>query len=109
LKLNSEVKVKQQDGKKATAETFNLLPKVEIDHNLLDSYVIDGKTGSIIGRPCITVVTDVFSRAILLMYISSEEPSSSRVKSFFNELDENDIGQSKDENSEVSFAEDKDY
>lgn len=51
------------------------LERVEIDHSKLDIFVVDGATGLPLGRPWITVVIDVFTRAILGFSLSFDPPS----------------------------------
>lgn len=51
------------------------LQRVEIDHSKLDIFVVDGITGLPLGRPWITVVIDVFTRAILSFSLSFDPPS----------------------------------
>lgn len=47
---------------------------VQIDHTLLDLYLID-ETGNPLGRPYITVAIDVYSRAVLGYYLSLDTPN----------------------------------
>lgn len=55
------------------------LQRVEIDHTQLDLIVVDGETGLPLGRPWVTMVIDVFSRAILGFSISFDPPSQMTV------------------------------
>lgn len=55
------------------------LERVEIDHSQLDIMVVDGETGLPLGRPWLTMVIDVFSRAILGFSISFDPPSQMTV------------------------------
>lgn len=51
------------------------LERVEIDHTLLDLFVIDDRTGLPLGRPWLTVCIDDYSRCVLGLYIGFEPPS----------------------------------
>jgi putative transposase len=51
------------------------LERVEVDHTQLNLQVLDDKTGLLIGRPWLTVATDVYSRAIVGFHLSFEPPS----------------------------------
>ncbi len=55
------------------------LQRVEIDHTQLDLIVVDGETGLPLGRPWLTLIIDVFSRAILGFSISFDPPSQMTV------------------------------
>lgn len=56
-----------------------ILERVEIDHTLLDVWVLDPRSGVPLGRPWITVVMDRLSGYILGLYISFYGPSSGTV------------------------------
>lgn len=60
-------------------QSTRILERVEIDHTLLDIWVLDPRTGIPLGRPWITVVIDRFSGYILGIYISFYGPSSGTV------------------------------
>ena len=51
------------------------LERVEIDHTLLDLFVIDDRTGLPLGRPWLTVSIDDYSRCVLGVYVGFEPPS----------------------------------
>ena len=51
------------------------LERVEIDHTLLDLFVIDDRTGLPLGRPWLTVCIDDYSRCVLGVYVGFEPPS----------------------------------
>jgi len=55
------------------------LERVEMDHTLLDLYVIDDRRGIPLGRPTLTLVIDSFSKYILSVFISFEGESLGRV------------------------------
>lgn len=55
------------------------LERVEIDHTKLDLQVVDEILGIVIGRPWLTLVIDVFSRAILGFHLSFDPPSQMTV------------------------------
>ncbi|TLU71887.1 Mu transposase C-terminal domain-containing protein [Lichenicoccus roseus] len=48
--------------------------RVEIDHHLLDVLVTHPKTGTVLGRPWLTVAIDKFSRMIVGLHVGFEEP-----------------------------------
>ncbi|MBL0121599.1 MAG: DDE-type integrase/transposase/recombinase [Betaproteobacteria bacterium] len=56
-------------------KTSRILERVEIDHTLLDLFVVDSRSGIILGRPWLTIVIDAHSRAILSFYLSFGPPS----------------------------------
>lgn len=49
--------------------------RVEIDHTPLDVLVTHPKTGTVLGRPWLTVAIDKFSRMIIGLHLGFEEPS----------------------------------
>lgn len=51
------------------------LQRVEVDHTQMDIMVVDSASGMVLGRPYLTVVIDVYSRAILGFYLSFDPPS----------------------------------
>ena len=51
------------------------LERAEIDHTLLDLFVIDDRTGLPLGRPWLTVCVDDYSRCVLGVYVGFEPPS----------------------------------
>lgn len=53
---------------------------VEIDHTLLNLYVIDDITYCPLGRPTLTVIRDRYSRVILGFYLSFDGPGLSNVQ-----------------------------
>ena len=55
--------------------TQRALETAEIDHTLLDLFVIDDKNGLPLGRPWITVCIDTHTRCVLGIYIGFEPPS----------------------------------
>lgn len=62
-------------GKTATRP----LERVEMDHTVLDIYVIDDRTGCVLGRPVITLLVDTYSKYILSIYVSFENETLGRV------------------------------
>lgn len=52
------------------------LEQVQIDHTRLDLIVVDSVSNTEIGRPWLTLVIDVYSRAILAFHLSLEAPNS---------------------------------
>lgn len=55
------------------------LQVVEIDHTELSIYVIDSRTGVVLGKPIITVIIDSFTSYILSLVISFEGTTVARV------------------------------
>ena len=55
------------------------LERVEMDHTLLDLYVIDDKRGIPLGRPTVTILIDSFSGYILSIYASFESETLGRM------------------------------
>jgi putative transposase len=55
--------------------TVRPLQSAEIDHNRLDIFVIDSKSGMPLGRPWVTACIDDFTRCILGIYIGFQPPS----------------------------------
>ena len=51
------------------------LERAEIDHTLLDLFVIDDRNGLPLGRPWLTVCIDDYSRCALGVYVGFEPPS----------------------------------
>lgn len=56
-------------------KTTRILERVEIDHTILDLFVIDAERKVILGRPTLTVVIDAHTRAVLSFYVSFGPPS----------------------------------
>jgi len=59
--------------------TSRPLERVEMDHTVLDLYVIDDVRGIPLGRPVITILIDAFSQYILALYVGFEGESLGRV------------------------------
>lgn len=55
------------------------LQRVEMDHTVLDLYVLDDTRGIPLGRPTITILVDSYSGYILSLYISFEGGSIGRM------------------------------
>jgi putative transposase len=66
-------------------QSTRILECVEIDHTLLDIWVLDPRTGIPLGRPWITLVIDRFSGYLLGLYISFYGPSVATVASAIKE------------------------
>jgi len=49
---------------------------VEIDHTMLDTWVIDLPSGIVLGRPYLTVAIDRYSRMIVGIYVGLEPPGA---------------------------------
>lgn len=52
------------------------LDMFQLDHTILDVFVVSEEDRTTIGRPCITVAIDVFSRMVAGFYISMDPPGS---------------------------------
>ncbi len=48
---------------------------VHIDHTCLDVELVDSRTGKPLGKPWATFLTDAFSRRLLAVYLTFDEPS----------------------------------
>lgn len=57
----------------------NILDRWEIDHTPLDVMVVDPVTGSVIGRPFLTVVLDRYSRMVMAYWIHFSAPNTESV------------------------------
>ena len=55
------------------------LERVEMDHTILDLYVIDDRSGIPLGRPTITILIDAYSSYILALYVSFEGETLGRL------------------------------
>lgn len=55
------------------------LERVEIDHFLADVHLLCGRTGERLGRPWLTLIVDVYSRAILGYHLTYLPPSAESV------------------------------
>lgn len=62
-------------------QSTRILERAEVDHTLLDIWVLDPRSGVPLGRPWITVVMDRMSGYPLGVYISFYGPSSATVSS----------------------------
>lgn len=60
-------------------QSTRTLERAEIDHTMLDIWVLDPRTGVPLGRPWISVVIDRMSGYILGIYVSFYGPSSATV------------------------------
>ena len=64
-------------------QSTRIMERVEVDHTLLDVWVLDPKTGIPLGRPWITVLIDRYSGYIVGIYISFYGPSAATVAAAF--------------------------
>lgn len=62
-------------GKDVAPTTSRILERVEADHTPLDINVLSDETGTLLGRPTLTVLIDHYSRMVTGYQISFEEPS----------------------------------
>ncbi len=83
--VDERVRVKRIQGPRTAEEKYDPVPGtmheevaplhwVEIDHTIADIMLVDDETGEVIGRPWVTVVLDVYSRAILGFFASFQAP-----------------------------------
>jgi putative transposase len=87
--LDPALKVREREGAKAARDRFGavnrgLRPKkplelFQIDHTLVDVVLVDEMERRPIGRPWLTLVIDVATRAIAGFYLSLDAPSSTSV------------------------------
>jgi putative transposase len=62
-------------------QSTRVMERVEIDHTLLDVWVIDPRSGIPLGRPWVTVLIDRYSKYIVGIHVSFYGPSTSSVAS----------------------------
>ena len=60
-------------------QSTRVMERVEIDHTLLDIWVIDPRSGIPLGRPWVTVLIDRYSKYIVGIHVSFYGPSTSSV------------------------------
>lgn len=60
---------------RGSAEAMKALARVEIDHTLVDTHIVDVKDRGPLGRPWLTIAIDVFTRVILGFILTLESPS----------------------------------
>lgn len=60
---------------KFSPQTSFILQRVEIDHTVLDFFVVDAENRALLGRPYITAILDKHSRCVLGSHIGFEPPS----------------------------------
>jgi putative transposase len=88
--IDARESVRKRSGLKAANDRFrptsvlstaDLLPleRVQIDHTLVDVVIVDEGDRLPIGRPWLTLVIDVASRAVLGFSVSLDEPSTASV------------------------------
>jgi putative transposase len=59
--------------------TSNILERVEVDHTVLDLFVVHEEYRIAIGRPYLTQLVDCYSRAVVGFYLGFEPPSYASV------------------------------
>jgi putative transposase len=59
-----------------TIKSTGCLSIVEIDSHQLDIHVIDPTTGELLGKPYLTCIVDIYTRAIVGIYVSMYWPSA---------------------------------
>lgn len=60
-------------------QSTRIMERIEVDHTLLDIWVLDPRSGMPLGRPWITLLIDRYSGYLLGFYISFYGPSSATV------------------------------
>lgn len=60
---------------RGSAEPTKALARVEIDHTLVDTHIVDARDHGKLGRPWLTIAIDVFTRSILGFTLTLESPS----------------------------------
>lgn len=60
---------------RGSAPATKALERVEIDHTLVDTHVVDPKERGPLGRPWLTIAIDVFTRVVLGFLLTLESPS----------------------------------
>ncbi|WP_096698424.1 DDE-type integrase/transposase/recombinase [Polaromonas sp. AER18D-145] len=63
----------------SSPENYGLNQCWEIDHSVLDLFVVDQHTGLVLGRPRVTVIVDHFSRSVMGVDIDFSGPSTQAV------------------------------
>ena len=88
--ISDEKKIARRIGARAARQRFSPfvdhfpgadfpLSVVQIDHTKLDIMVVDEVHRLSVGRPCLTVAIDVYSRMVLGFYVSLDPPSAMSV------------------------------
>jgi putative transposase len=73
-RLGKSIADKMFRGGRNAPKATRPLERVEIDHTVLDLFLVDEETGMLAGRPTITVAIDCYTRSILGFYIGFEPP-----------------------------------
>jgi putative transposase len=60
---------------RGSAEASRALERVEIDHTLVDTHIVDAKDRGPLGRPWLTIAIDVATRVVLGFCLTLESPS----------------------------------
>ena len=60
---------------RGSAEASHALERVEIDHTLVDTHIVDAKDRGPLGRPWLTIAMDVTTRVVLGFCLTLESPS----------------------------------
>lgn len=77
----SRIEAEAEAGVMPTAKPTRILERVEIDHTLLDLFVVDEDDRFPIGRPTLTLALDVYSGYPYGLYVGFEPPSYLTVQS----------------------------
>lgn len=86
--------IRRREGGREAKERFDLirshylvenpLDVMQIDHTPMDLFVVDLNSGTVLGRPVLTICTDVASRVICGFRIGMERPSSVTLQRAFS-------------------------
>ena len=60
---------------RGSADATQALARVEIDHTLVDTHIVDAKDRGPLGRPWLTIAIDVATRTVLGFVLTLENPS----------------------------------
>jgi putative transposase len=60
---------------RGSAEATQALARVEIDHTLVDTHIVDARDRGPLGRPWLTIAIDVATRGVLGFVLTLENPS----------------------------------
>lgn len=75
-KEGREAANQKHDAKPGKLKVFRPLEMVQMDHTKVDVIIVDEELRKPLGRPWLTVIVDVYTRAILGYYLSLHAPST---------------------------------
>lgn len=87
--IDPKIRLRWREGAKAAAEQFGVfvheygadhaLQIVQIDHTLVDVFIVDAVSRNPLQRPWLTLAIDIASRMVAGFYLSLESPSATSV------------------------------